>query len=50
MKIGRPKNATGPIPKPSDLMCGNPNFNAGAAGGGAAGGAKKKNSTTVLVQ
>ena len=26
LKIGRPKNATGLIPKPSELQCGNPNF------------------------
>ena len=26
LKIGRPKNAVGAIPKPSELLCGNPNF------------------------
>jgi len=50
LEIGRPKNATGPIPKPSELLCGNPNFNAGSTAGGSTAGIKKKNSTTVLVQ
>ena len=26
LKVGRPKNSTGPIPTPSQLRCGNPNF------------------------
>jgi hypothetical protein len=25
LKVGRPKNATGQIPHPSQLLCGNPN-------------------------
>jgi 3-dehydroquinate dehydratase len=49
LKIGRPKNASGPIPKPSDLACGNPNFQ----GGGSTvntGNKNKKNSTTEMVK
>lgn len=46
MKVGRPKNATGIIPTPQQLLCGDPNFNPNNPGASK----NKQSSSAVLVQ
>ena len=48
LKVGRPKNATGIIPQPSQLLCGNPNFNPANPGVNLA--AKKTTSSSLVQQ
>jgi splicing factor U2AF subunit len=48
LKVGRPKNATGIIPTPQQLLCGDPHFNPNNPG--ASKGQKQSTSATLVQQ